>query len=237
MQIGIKEERPPFVTFAMHPVEDRDASVHQGYKVMKDIPVAYVTPSGSKDRIMRFVSDWFPALEQQVQEGRYPQAWLDQHRRSYEYWSKGQEAPPNGVALSSWPAIAPGQLQNCQAIGIRTVEDLAGCNEEAIRRIGIGAYQLRERAKTYLQTARGDSALAEEMSTLRDQNETVLEELNRTRLALDEAMALINSMKSNNSAETANPFARAAKTPAGQTADEQLEALGQEVSATLKQKA
>ena len=118
---------------------------------------AIVTPSGSKDRVERVVSDWFSMLAGEVRAERWPQAWLDQLKSGYEAWTRGQTPPENGTPLSTWPALSPAQVKNWAQIGLRTIEELAEANEEALAAYGMGARDMKSRAKLFLENA-GDSA-------------------------------------------------------------------------------
>lgn len=228
MQATHRDERPPFVTFEMMPVEDREASIQAGMRVTKDVPTAFITPHGSKDRIPRVIPDWFHSLQQQVEEGRYPAAWLEQHRRSFDFWRQGQVAPVNGIALATWPHISPGQVANARQVGIVTVEDLANCNDEAIRRIGMGAVALREQAKLQLQSAAsGTAALVQEVTDLREERESMLELLNQMRAEIDELKNAADRGEKVAAQTAANPFKK-------NVADDQLAELDKQITADVK---
>lgn len=171
MQIQIADERPPYVTFEMVAEEDRAATLEKGHFVTRDVPYAFVTPSGSKDRIPRKVHEWFAMLETQVAEGRFPQTWLTAFRASFEAWEKGQELPLEGTAIVNWPAISPAQVKHLLNLHIRTVEDLAAGNEELIGRLGMGGRSLVMKAQEWLAAAKGAGKTAAELEKLRVENE------------------------------------------------------------------
>ena len=157
MSVHIQQARPPHVIFERRAEEDRQASIEAGRYISRDVDYAIVTPSGSKDRVERVVSDWFTMLAGEVRAERWPQAWLDQLKSGYEAWTRGQTPPENGTPLSTWPALSPAQVKNWAQIGLRTIEELAEANEEALAAYGMGARDMKSRAKLFLEHA-GDSA-------------------------------------------------------------------------------
>ena len=157
MSVHIQQARPPHVIFERRAEEDRQASIEAGRYISRDVDYAIVTPSGSKDRVERVVSDWFTMLAGEVRAERWPQAWLDQLKSGYEAWVRGQTPPEGGTPLSTWPALSPAQVKNWAQIGLRTIEELAEANEEALTAYGMGARDMKSRAKLFLENA-GDSA-------------------------------------------------------------------------------
>lgn len=157
MSVHIQQARPPHVIFERRAEEDRQASIEAGRYISRDVDYAIVTPSGSKDRVERVVSDWFSMLAGEVRAERWPQAWLDQLKAGYEAWTRGQTPPEHGTPLSTWPALSPAQVKNWAQIGLRTIEELAEANEEALTAYGMGARDMKSRAKLFLENA-GDSA-------------------------------------------------------------------------------
>ena len=51
--------------------------------------------------------------------------------------------------------FTPAEIANCLAVNVRTLEDLAGANEEALGRIGMGARALKTRAVESIKTGEG----------------------------------------------------------------------------------
>ncbi len=179
MSIGISEPRPPYVEFHMVPTEDRTASIEAGLLVMKDVPYAFITPAGSRERIEREVDSWFITLEHEVRAERLPAQWLAEYRRMYKEWLSGNEATISGVALTNWPGISPAQVSNLRQVGIVTVEQLAEANEQALAAIGLGGRALKEKAIAYLAEAASTGKLAEQNVALKLQTEQQAESIDR----------------------------------------------------------
>lgn len=156
MDIGmnIREQRPSYVKFERRGIEDREQSLLQGRYMEKSIDFAVITPIGSKDRIPREVKSWFVALEQQAREERIPEEWVRQYKQAYESWKKGEEIPPNGAPIKGWAVLSPAQQANVISANVLTVEDLAQINDEGMKRIGMGALELRDKAIAWLRSAK-----------------------------------------------------------------------------------
>jgi hypothetical protein len=93
---------------------------------------------------------------------------------AYDAWKEGREAPVNGIDLKNWPGVTPSQLKMCQGCNIRTVEDLAGANADAIRKLGMGSVALKDKAIAYMRSA-GTNKNSEEVSALRVEMESLRE--------------------------------------------------------------
>lgn len=168
----INQPRPPYVTFELRPEEDRAQTLESGSYVAIDVPYAIITPQGSKDRIERKVDEWFPQLDQQAREGRIPAEWVRGFKADYTAWVAGNEIPEKGHPVKSWPAASPAQIKTLITAGLRTVEDVAAANEEAIMRLGMGGRALKQRAEEWLHSA-ANGRKAEEFAALRVKNESL----------------------------------------------------------------
>lgn len=155
--------------FERQAVEDRAASLEQGRYVAKDIDYAIVTPMGSKDRIPRLVDEWFPYLEVQVRQERFPAEWLRAFKEAYKRWKEDQQMPENGTPISQWPPASPAMVKNMLTWNVRTVEDLAVANEETLSRLGMGARDLKRRAEEWLRSASNVGQSSERISALQMQ--------------------------------------------------------------------
>ncbi len=91
----------------------------------------------------------------------------DEHRRQwpdqYAQFKKGIEQSANGTPLEQWPALTVGMVKTLKALDIVTIEQCAELTDTAVQRVGMGGYNLRERAKAYLDDAAA-MALTERLS-------------------------------------------------------------------------
>ena len=148
----LHQARPPYVSFEQKAEEDRSNYLEGAPPKFKDVDFAYITPIGSKERVERKVSEWFPQLRDQVRQGRFEQQWLSAYEAAYEAWKKDQEPPVNGTSIKSWPVLTVGQVKTLTNLRILAVEDLANANEETISRIGMGGRGLKLQAIEWLRS-------------------------------------------------------------------------------------
>lgn len=184
--------RPAYVTFETKAVEDRQAGIDAGRPVFRDVDYAYVTPAGSRDRIIKIAAEWVAALPQQVRAGMLPKEWADAYTQAYKSFKEGKDEPVDGVSVKNWPQLTPAQVQLLLNLNVRTVEDLAVANEETMNRIGMGARALKEKAQIYLAAAAGPGKVTEELAALKienarlaGQNESLAEQVRDLRQAVE----------------------------------------------------
>jgi hypothetical protein len=173
------QDRPPYVTFEIRPVEDRDGTMREGHYVAKDEIFALITPQGSKDRIERVAEDWVKQCFAHAQEGRMPLEWAKAFETALAAYKEGRELPADGTPIVTWPAVGPAQQKSILDANIRTVEDLANANEATLAAIGIGARGLKQKAQAWLDTAGDIGKTALEVENLR-QRMSELESRNKT---------------------------------------------------------
>ena len=164
------EDRPPYVMFEVRGVEDREASQEAGHYVAKNVNFAIITPQGSKDRIERNADEWLAMLADQAAQDRFPVEWLRSFKTAYAEWKDGLEPTLNGTDIRNWPAASPAQVQMLLQSRLRTVEDLAAANEEAIGRLGMGGRALKSKAQEWLASAVDVGKQAEAVAALKAEN-------------------------------------------------------------------
>lgn len=149
----IAQARPPFVEFKRIAVADVKRTQELGRRVTKDVDFAFIMQPGSRDQVERIAADWLKMLKDKALNGSpdsYPQEWIDGFHRKYEAWQQGQDAPLNGTSVREWPALSPSQAANFVALNILTIEDVAAMTEDAMRNVGMGGRDLREKARDWL---------------------------------------------------------------------------------------
>ena len=168
--VSNREERPAYVRFERRPVEDKNASLNEGRYVAKDVDFALITPPYSKDCVEQKVTRWMEDLDRGVREGRIPQQWADLWKEGYKKWQNGQEMPLHGTPILGWGVVSPAQQKMLIAINCLTVEDLAQVNDEGMKRIGMGALELRNKAKNWLNSVKDHGATTIQMAALQQEN-------------------------------------------------------------------
>jgi hypothetical protein len=172
-ELSEREERPSYVQFETRTMEDKVASVREGRYVAKDFDVVLVTPSYSKDCVEYKVDQWLVNIERNLREGRIPEKWAEHWRESYKRWKAGQELPLSGTPIKGWGVISPAQQANLIAMNCRTVEDLAAANDDGLRRMGMGAVDLRTKARTWLASMNDHGGVTVKMATIEQENEVL----------------------------------------------------------------
>lgn len=179
--IQIAQSRPPYVEFKQVAVFDQRRSEEVGYRVTKDVDMAYIMQPGTRDVLEVKAQDWLDRIKLKAinaTHDSFPQEWITQYQTKYDLWKQGQEAPPNGTHVKEWPLLSPAQVQNFVSLRIITVEDVAAMNEEAMQKAGMGSRELREKAREWLAKREASAGALKENEELKKQ----LAELS-TRLA------------------------------------------------------
>ena len=172
----VAKARPSYVRFEKRAVEDRQASLANGYYTTRDEVFAVVTPHGSTDEIPRVATEWLSYLDRQAEEGRIPHEWVAMYRAAYDKYMKGEEIPLNGAPIKGWTVASPAQQQNLIAANILTVEDLAAINESGLARVGMEAHSLKQKAIAWLEAANGPGKAAQRLSALETQVAQLIEQ-------------------------------------------------------------
>lgn len=149
----IAQARPPFVEFKQIAKHDPKRSEELGYRVTKNVDMAFIMQPGSRDQVEIEAEAWLNSIKRKMLDATpdaYPQEWVDGFRKKYEMWKEGNEAPLNGTSVKEWPVLSPAQVQNFIALGLLTIEDVAAMTEEAMGRFGMGGRELREKAREWI---------------------------------------------------------------------------------------
>ena len=194
MSISIAEARPPYVTFELQAVEDRMASIEAGHYVARDVPMAVITPQGSKDRIVRNAEEWFDHIASEAQNGRFPEVWLSGFRARFDAWKQNETLPEDGTPVVNWPAVSPAQIRALKQANVRTVEDLAVANEETLGRIGMGARALKSLAVNWLGSASSAGKTAARLTELEIANTALRDANSALQAQLTELLARLPSL-------------------------------------------
>lgn len=170
-------ERAPFARFERRGMEDRNASILEGRYIERDVDHVLVTPPGSRDVFVTVASEWFADLQKQASDGRIPQAWVDRYQDQYKRFKEGEELPLDGTPIKGWSAISPAQQANLVGLRIYTVEDLAVATDEAIRRIGMGALDLKNKAAAWVRQTEDKGAFTQEFAAMKSENAALKEQI------------------------------------------------------------
>lgn len=120
---------------------DVDVREIDGMKHYQDVEMVEIIMPGNLNKPVQIVRP--------DHKGRWP--------AQYAAFKAGQEMPVNGTPLEEWPVLSRAQALTLKSFEMRTVEDVAGMNEYAIQRVGMGARQLQQKALVYLDKAKSDA--------------------------------------------------------------------------------
>jgi hypothetical protein len=165
------KERPAQIEFKRVAVEDQVASKREGRYMTRDVDYVTVFIPYSRDTNVFEVDQWIANLQQYTREGRIPQDWLPNYQRLYDAWKNGQELPPNGTPIKGWGVISPAAQENLIHYRVLTVEDAAGMGEDIMRKIGMGALEIKSKAKTWLAQLNERGPMTVKMAELEKENE------------------------------------------------------------------
>lgn len=169
-----EQPRPPLVQFETRAIVDHQKKAETGRMAYKNVDFVMVTTEGGKNVFEDEVGNWLKRQRDNAESGRIPYKHLDFFEESYARFQKGQEMLIDGTDLKMWPIIDPARLKICQQAGLFTVEGLAEANEDALRRIGMGARELKQMAVDWL--SQGEKGkINNELADLRAKLEAVLD--------------------------------------------------------------
>lgn len=86
------------------------------------------------------------------------------------------EGAIDGTPVSNWPAIGPAMVKTLHGVNIYTVEQLADVADGNLPAIGMGAHQLREKARQYVASV-SFSGNDEQVKRLTEENRLLRERL------------------------------------------------------------
>lgn len=159
MQAG----RPPYVKYEERSFEDRAATQAEGRLIMKSVDFVIIRQTGSKDTVETEAKPWLDSLKNQKE--MHPD-WVSHFHKQYDAYRSGQEITPIGTHVKTWPLISKAQCDMLLNANLRTVEDVAGANEDSLRHVGIGARELQQKARAWLETAGKNGKGAERLVAL-----------------------------------------------------------------------
>jgi len=192
MNSGQRQEAGPHVEFELIPVEDREQSMKQGRKIMKDQEFIFIHQRGGKDVVQK-------KIPEAPKEGEYPSfaynEFKDRFGRHYEAWKRGQELPVDGTDLRTFPLLTPAQIENCRASHIFTVEQLAETTEEGLANMGMGSRNWKSTAQRWLDFGNNGGKQVTQIENLEAKNQTLEDQLVQLTAKLEEVESQMKKSK------------------------------------------
>lgn len=131
-----------YVQFYFEALKDDEASVQAGRPIYHDCEFIKIIPVGDKNTVV---------CEPVTDEHRF--RWPQQ----YAAFKAQQHQPQEGTPLEEWPPLTKSQVLMFKAVNVHTVEQLSNVSDGNLQNLGIGARELREKAKAYIASAEGSS--------------------------------------------------------------------------------
>ena len=173
----------------LDPTTDRSAAI---------VPLAFWTDHRDIDgemrefHMVRWVKKGQPGAEteQRVDRAKRNQIIWSTLKPYYEHWLGGLAEPVTGTPLDVWPAVTKGQVDRLRSLHLRSIEDVAAADEDTMRRIGMGARELKRKAEAWVAN-KDSNKTAGEIAKLEEENELL-----RGRMAeLEEQIQLLAADK------------------------------------------
>lgn len=142
------------VAFGMFPKVNAAKTREAGYEVFEEVEFIKIRVPGD-----RFFEYFQPATESHRR--RFPRAY-----HNFKERTQGRTGLV-GLPIDNWPGINRSQAMTMKGAGIHTVEELAAVGDQNVDRLGINGRELRDRARTYLATAK-DTAETQRIAAERD---------------------------------------------------------------------
>lgn len=140
-----------------------------GRPIYKEKVFIYITRPGAKSDLRREVP-----MDEDGEfikgDGSYP-SFPERFPRQWQQFKNKQEQTSEGMPLEMWPSLTKSQVLELKGTKIHTVEQLGSLPDSTLQNIGMMEIRkLRDKAKAYMEAARGNSGLEAAMQTIDQQS-------------------------------------------------------------------
>jgi hypothetical protein len=144
------------VEFYNHPVLQEFESEKQGRPIYKDVPYISIDFPGDKTKRVCRPVKMDATMVTPSDPQRFPRHW--------EAFKNQQEQVPIGTPVTEWAPLSKAQALELKGMKIYTVENLASLPDSSLT--FLGARELREKAKNWLESAKTGSISTQVMAQL-----------------------------------------------------------------------
>lgn len=148
-----------FPRFYVQAMPDGKRTQEEGRPIFRDVEMIEIRIAGDKLNI----------IDTKVNDDhrhRWPQ--------HYAAFKAGQKVAVEGTPVDEWPILTASKVAELKALNIFTVESLAELPDTGLAKMGMGARELQNKAKAYLEAAKGGAV-----------TNRLVQENERMRLELD----------------------------------------------------
>lgn len=149
-QSSAEADRNLAVRFYTAPLKDDAASTREGRPIFRDVEMIELRVRGDRNQV----------VQRPVRPNDIPR-----FRDAYRSFTDGLEARESGTPLSEWPIMTASAVKEMAYLGFHTVEQLAGASDTACGKV-MGLTGLKNKAKAFLELAKGNAPLEELQSQL-----------------------------------------------------------------------
>jgi len=172
-----------FVEFHTKAVENTFLSEKEGRPVYENVDfISIHTPGDRNKKVVRKV-----AKTQDEANGNAPDT--VRFRVQWEAYQQNKAQVSNGTPLEMWPPIDPATIENLKVFRIFTVEQLASTAESNFDNLPLGIRAWRDKAKSWLASAEGNS----ELIRLNSENNNLKTELAMLKKQLEKLASDVES--------------------------------------------
>lgn len=143
------------VTFFLQGRPDPKASREAGRPMFRDVEMCRIRFSG--DRKKELVAPAHEPFQMRREDGQH-MTYAERYPDHYAAFLKNKADAITGTPVSMLPGLTPSKVRELEASNIVTVEALAALPDRVIGKMGMGARELVERAKGFLDNARDNAA-------------------------------------------------------------------------------
>ena len=157
-------------TFTIEAIQNAAKSLEAGRPIFDEKEMVRVRIPGDKQMTWDGFADdpvfINPTTREKISAA---QRWPDH----YAAFKKGEARAASGTPLDQWPnpTLTKGRVAELKAMDILSVEELAGVSDSILPKMGMGARELRDQARSYIDKATagaGDAKLAAEVARLKE---------------------------------------------------------------------
>ena len=197
--------KPPFLRFEDGHEKDNEASLKAGRAVFKPVVRVFIRARGDDKCEVPYIVEqesidpktgkpnkiypWIAMLKEKVHHGFKVREELEYCERALDHWRQTQQVLVEGTPLNEWQLITKAQAENLKACDILSVEQCAEMGEECMTNYGLGARDLKKKARSWLSANTDPGKAAEQISELSaksDQQAQRLEELAQSNSAYED---------------------------------------------------
>ena len=112
-------------------------------------------------------------------------------RPAWDAYQAGRDAPTDGTPVEEWGAISRSQAEELKRMGCRTLEQLVATSDTQAKKLGMGVFELRTKARAYLEVTK-DTAAAQRYAAEFDRLSADLREKDA---AIQKLTAMVESLQ------------------------------------------